>query len=117
LDYAEKQGFIVYHDNVTDYDIYQIKQWIINPDYHFDCSDYLNFWNMCTDISASLNQEFIGDIKDNLRNGIYEKLFNGSGIFMSEDPNPQFNLEEITLLSAIFKNGMDMLLDNVAIQD
>jgi hypothetical protein len=117
LNYAEKRGIVVYHDDITDYNIYQIKQWITAPDHNFDCNDYLNFWNICTDISASLNQEFSGDIKDDLRNSIYDKLFDGSGIFISEDPNPQFDLEEITLLSSILNNGVDMLLDNIAIHD
>jgi hypothetical protein len=114
LQYA-KENSLGLCDDVTIYPIYHIQQWIVKPFGNFDCTDFLNFWNLCTDLSESVKIEFKGDIKESIRNGIYDKLFDDSGIFIAENPNPVFNEAEINVLCDILKNGVDLLLDNIVV--
>ncbi|OKS86537.1 hypothetical protein [Mucilaginibacter polytrichastri] len=114
LKYAKANNMHVF-DDVTFYAIHKIQQWVLKSSDNFDCADFLNFWNLCTDVSESVKVEFTGDIKEDLRNGIYDKLFDGSGIFIAVDPNPVFIEAEINILSDILKNGLELLLDNIIV--
>jgi hypothetical protein len=100
-----------------DFELYKIQQFLINPYNGFDYNTFLNFWNLCTDISASINLDFLGDKKDPVRNNIYDKLFNGTGIWISDNPNPFFEKTELSLLSEILSHGMNLMLKNLVVKD
>jgi len=108
---------ITLETDIAEYNVYDLKQWTIAPDDKFDCNSFLNLWNLFNDVAASIDQQFIGDIRDSERDELYDKLFDGSGIFISKDPNPQFCLSEINLLKDILQNGLSFLSDNLEIQD
>ena len=103
--------------NTATYECHTLQQWLTNPHINIDYNEFLNFWNLCTDISESLNIPFSGDKKDVVRNLVYDKLFNGTGIFISDDPNPIWSDYELTLLSAVVQDGFGLLLNNLSIQE
>jgi hypothetical protein len=99
----------------TTYSIYKLQQWLLNPHPKFDGDEFLNLWNLFVDISESIKLQFIGDIKGDIRDAVYDKLFDTSGLFIVEDPNPVFNADEIDMLSKVMQNGLDLLLNNMVI--
>ncbi len=103
--------------DIATYECHILQQWLTNPYANIDYDEFLNFWNLCTDISESLNIPFSGDIKDDIRNSVYEKLFNGTGIFVSDDPNPVLSDDEILALSSAVQDGLNFLLNNLSIQE
>jgi hypothetical protein len=123
LAFKTRTGLLEYWDNnikgsnaeATDYDVYKIQQWIINPCPKFDYNEFLNLWNLFTDIAESTNACFIGDVKDEIRNVVYEKLFNGSDCYWADEPNPIFNTAEINTLIKVMQNGLDLLLSNISV--
>ncbi|MEO3406709.1 hypothetical protein AAFN85_22525 [Mucilaginibacter sp. CAU 1740] len=110
------QKNISYADTeITNYNVYQLQQWLIDPYSEFDCNEFLNLWNLFTDISESIKLQFIGDVKNENRDSVYEKLFNGSDGYWAEDPAPVFNDEEINALADVMQNGIDLLLNNASV--
>jgi len=99
----------------TDYSIYKLQQWTIDPYLKFDYNEFLNFWNLCTDVAESIKSKFAGDIKDEITDIIYDKLFNASDVFIADEPNPTFNILEIEELRKVIQNGLDLLLNNLVI--
>ncbi|NHA04187.1 hypothetical protein G7092_10295 [Mucilaginibacter sp. HC2] len=102
---------------VTDYNIYKIQQWITNPYPQFDYDVFLNLWNLFTDISESTKLKFIGDVKDEIRDEVYDKLFNASNGYWANEPNPVFDDTEIDILNKVMQNGLDLLLNNISIAE
>jgi hypothetical protein len=92
-----------------------LQQWLLNPHSKFDGDEFLNLWNLFIDVAESIKLQFIGDIKGVIRNSVYDKLFDTSGLFTVEDPNPVFDTDEIAMLSKIMQNGVDLLLNNIVI--
>lgn len=116
LSYAKEQSLLL-KDGITYYNVYKIQQWLLEPNNRFDCNEFLNFWNLCIDISASVNQPFSGDVKGEIRNTIYDKLFDGSGVFIADDPNPVFTDEEVIKLAEITGDGVQLLTSNLSVQE
>ena len=97
------------------YDVYKIQQWMANPSPKFDCNEFLNLWNLFTDVAESTKLQFTGDVKEDVRNAVYDKLFNASDGYWADEPNPIFNTAEIDTLTDVMQNGIDLLLNNVSI--
>lgn len=100
---------------ITTYNLYKIQHWLSDPYSGFDCNEFLNLWNLFTDIAESTKLQFIGDVKNEIRNSVYEKLFNGSDGYWAEDPDPVFNDEEINALAGVMQNGIDLLKSNASV--
>jgi hypothetical protein len=100
---------------VTGYDVYKVQQWIANPYPKFDCNEFLNLWNLFTDVAEATKLQFTGDLKEDVRNVVYDKLFNASDCYWANEPNPIFNAAEIDTLANVMQNGIDLLLNNVSI--
>jgi hypothetical protein len=115
LNYASKSN-ITLNEDQTIYDIDKLQQWLIAPTDIFDCELFLNFWNLCTDISVGLNKIFLGDIEADDHDILYNKLFDGAGTCISEDKNEAFDAFEIDKLRKIIQSGLALLLDNLAIK-
>jgi hypothetical protein len=103
------------HKEQTTYSIYKLQQWLLNPHSKFDGNEFLGLWNLFIDVSESIKLQFIGDIKGDIRDSVYAKLYATSGLFIVEDPNPVFNADEIDMLSKVMQNGLDLLLNNTII--
>ncbi|MGY3212308.1 hypothetical protein [Mucilaginibacter sp. HD30] len=107
---------IAINKDVTTYEIDKLQQWVLTPTNKFDKEQFLNFWNLCTDTSVGVKKPFIGDIKTEETNTLYDKLFDAAGPFIAEDPNPVFSETEILKLRDIMRNGLALLLDNLVIK-
>jgi len=114
LKFVEKKA-ISLKEGITAYYINNLQQWVLEPDRNIDYEVFLNFWNLCTDISYSVGIDFMGDVRDELINNLYNKLFDASETFISEEPNPTFNEVEISKLSEIIQNGLALLIDNLSV--
>ena len=97
----------------TTYSIYKLQQWLLNPHSGFDSNVFLNLWNLFTDVAESIKKTFIGDAEGDIRDIVYDKLFATSGLFIVEDPNPIFDIDEIKMLSEVLQNGLDLFLNNL----
>lgn len=95
----------------TIYSIYKLQQWLLDLDLKFDGDEFLNLWNLFIDVAESVKLQFIGDVKGDIRDAVYDKLFDTSGLFIVENPNPVFNTDEIEMLSRVMQNGLDLLLN------
>jgi len=112
--YSQNQDIELCED-VAKYAFYKLQQWLIDPYPKFEYDDFLNLWNLFTDVSTSVKLEFIGDIKDEVRNSIYDKLFDASNVFIADEPNPTFEEIEIKMLKKVMQQGLDLLLNNLVI--
>lgn len=110
-----EENTISLKEDITAYNINYLQQWIINPNRSIDCEEVLNFWNLCIDISDSTAIEFLGNVKDDLRNGLYNKLFDVAGPFIVENTDTDFNDTEIVKLSEIIQDGLTLLIENLAV--
>jgi len=99
----------------TTYNIYKLQQWLLNPRSKFDGEEFLNLWNLFIDVAESIKMQFIGNVKGDIRDSVYDKLFDASGLFIVDDPNPVFNVDEINVLGSVMQNGLDILLNNLVI--
>jgi hypothetical protein len=76
---------------------------------------FLNLWNLFTDISESIKLKFIGDVKSEVRNTVYDKLFEASGVFITNGNNPVFSAAELEELNKIMNSGLNLLLNNLIV--
>ena len=79
---------------------------------NIDCSLFLNYWNIFSDIAYSINCRFAGDSRDDVTSRIYEKLFYGCNILVSEDEEhyiPKWSKKEKRRIANIMKNGFAIL--------
>lgn len=114
LRYTEEKGIIIKPDT-TKIEVSKIQQWVLQPNYKVDFTEFLNFWNLCIDIAESTGIQFSGDIKNDLRNRVYDELFDGNGLFIVDDPNPVLDDDEINELSEIMQNGLKLVIDNISV--
>jgi hypothetical protein len=100
---------------ITTYDIYKMHQWLHSANSKFDFVMFLNLWNLFTDISESIKLQFIGDVKSEVRNTVYDKLFEDSGVFITNGNNPVFSAAELEELNKIMNSGLNLLLNNLIV--
>jgi len=112
-----KADIDILSNEFTQYDIYKLQQWLLDPHPAFDGVLFLNLWNLFIDVSESINVEFLGDIHEPVRDSVYNKLFDMSGLFIVDDPTPVFASDEIDVLSRIMQNGLDILLSGITIKE
>ena len=105
------------YKEVVIYDIFKLQQWLLFPSLKFDNNEFLNMWNLFTDIAKSTKLEFRGDVKDLTRNLIYDKLFNGSGVFIADESKFVFSDNELTILVEVLQQGIELLLNNLIVAD
>ncbi len=90
---------------------------MLNPYAKFNEGEFLNLWNLFIDIAVSIKSEFIGNARGDIRDSVYDKLYDASGLFNVEEPNPVFDADEIDMLSKVMQNGLDLLLDSLKIKE
>ena len=77
-----------------------------------NCSLFLNYWNLFSDIAHSINCKFIGDSREEHIRHIYEKLFYGCNILLKENEEPyrpKWSKKEKCLIASVMKNGFKIL--------
>ncbi len=82
-EFCDSKNIIISDDDKIScvYDFGYLKKWLSSPNDRFNCSIMLNFWNVISDASKSMDVAFIGDDKENeTANQLYSKLFCGCNL-------------------------------------
>ena len=82
-EFCDNKNIIISDDGKISYvyDFGYLKEWLLSPNDRFDCSIMLDFWNVISDASKSMDVTFIGDDKENeVANQLYSKLFHGCNL-------------------------------------
>jgi hypothetical protein len=113
FDFAQKNGLAIEEDEPAKYDFDIIENWVKNPTGIIDCKEFLNAWNLFTDVVTTLGIEFKGNKKEKVRNRIYDKLFFGNNIPAitpeGQEYTPKWTKREITKLAEIMNEGLIVL--------
>ena len=74
-------------------------------------TELIDTWHLFSDLSKSLNEEFVGDYNDEEIVDIYNKLFYGSNLKLlkNEEYHPSFNVDEKNKCLEIFQSGLSIL--------
>jgi hypothetical protein len=108
--YCDDKGLS--YDNDDDYyDVDKLLICINEKNKIIDCEFILNFWNIISDISKSINIPFVGDNDD--FNDIYHKLFYGNNLPSINTSNkkyvPNWSLCELNQLYVVMENGSKII--------
>ncbi len=78
-----------------------------------DCDPVLTFWNIISDVAASLDISFLGDNNDARIQHLYDKLFFGCNLPAIRDKGPKYmpiwNKNEVRLLQCVIDSGLDIV--------
>lgn len=111
LSFAKEKGFLLNREET---------EYLISPEYfrkieHFrkiDCGQFLNYWNIFSDVAHSINCPFAGDSREETIRIIYEKLFYGCNILVNEGEKhyiPKWSRKEKRLIAKVMKDGVSIL--------
>jgi hypothetical protein len=115
--FAEKQKIKLQKVGAALHNMDIVQTWLWNPTRRIDCFEFLLAWNLFTDVSTSLNENFKGNRKSIIRNMVYDKLFFGNNLPsitpVGKKYFPKWSLIEIAVLSSILKDGLRILKNNL----
>jgi hypothetical protein len=114
--YADKHQ-LKFNEEYSTCNLYLLQRWLLAPSEMIDCTEFLNLWNLFTDVAETVCQPFLGDEKETVNNNLYEKLFDGNGLWISSDPNPSFDKTEIETLQKVLNQGLNLLQKNLHIME
>ncbi len=108
--FADKEH-IIFEKGITVFDLSEIIELINNVEISQNCRILIDIWHFFSDLSKSLNEEFIGDYNDEEIIDIYNKLFYGSNLELlkNEEYHPSFNVDEKHKCWEIFESGLSIL--------
>lgn len=108
--FADKEH-IIFEKGITVFDLSEIIELINNVEISQNCRILIDIWHFFSDLSKSLNEEFIGDYNDEEIIYIYNKLFYGSNLELlkNEEYHPSFNVDEKHKCWEIFESGLSIL--------
>lgn len=92
--FADKEHIILKGNN--SFDLSEIIELINNVEISQNCRILIDIWHFFSDLSKSLNEEFIGDYNDEEIIDIYNKLFYGSNLEL-------LKMKNIILVSMLMK--------------
>lgn len=108
--FADKKH-IIFEKGITVFDLSEIIELINNVEISQNCRILIDIWHFFSDLSKSLNEEFIGDYNDEEIIDIYNKLFYGSNLELlkNEEYHPSVNVDEKHKCWEIFESGLSIL--------
>ena len=108
--FAEKEH-IIFEKGITVFNLSKIVELIDNVEISQNCRILIDIWHLFSDLSKSLNREFVGDFNDEEIIDIYNKLFYGSNLELlkNEEYHPSFSFDEKHKCSEIFQSGFSIL--------
>ena len=116
--FAKHNNIVLVDDEVTEILCDKIME--INLYSGIDCDSILTFWNIITDVASTLNKKFLGDVRNEDINDLYNKLFCGCNLPAikgdAEDFVPSWVVEERKLLIKIINDGLNILMNALNIQ-
>ena len=78
-----------------------------------NCNQFLNYWNIFSDMAHSINCPFIGDSRDReVIQQIYEKLFYGCNVLAKENQEryrPKWSRKERRWIAKVMRDGFQVL--------
>ncbi|MBF9254306.1 hypothetical protein I2I11_13455 [Pontibacter sp. 172403-2] len=117
FEFAQKDGLAIEEKVSAKYDLDLIKDWVKYPTGFIDCKEFLNAWNLFTDVVTTLGIEFGGNKKEKVRNLVYDKLFFGNNIPAitpeGQEYSPEWTKKEIARLAEIMNEGLGILRKNL----
>ena len=118
--FADKKH-IIFEKGITVFDLSEIIELVNNVEISQNCRILIDIWHFFSDLSKSLNEEFIGDYNDEEIIDIYNKLFYGRAsdgdclktvpflLLKNEEYHPSFNVDEKHKCWEIFESGLSIL--------
>lgn len=110
--YAELNTLKLSVDN-TEMEFDTAINWLGEIDKNIDCTYLLDFWNIISDISNSVGDNFIGNTDKEIINQIYNKLFYGNNIPAikgdEKDFIPKWTIQEKNELNKVVSDGIRIL--------
>jgi hypothetical protein len=99
-------------EEVAVYDVDSIACWADSSDLTVDSVAVLNFWNVIQDITVSANKSFVGNMRTNTVDDLYDKLFCGNNVLIDREDEkyyPVWTPEEIMTIKKIILDGVNTL--------
>lgn len=108
--FADKEQ-ILFETEISVFNLSNISELINNVESSQNCQILIDTWHFFSDLSKTLNEEFIGDFNEEETIDIYNKLFYGCNLKLlkNEEYHPSFNEDEKYKCSEIFQNGLLIL--------
>jgi hypothetical protein len=114
LAFAKKNGLSIAPEPVTVYDFDAIAAWCAQPHpSRINCENFLDAWNMFTDVAASIGRNSLFAAADKRLKSIYDKLFFGNNL-PSITPagrsyEPEWDETEVEAIAKLFTAGLQDL--------
>lgn len=112
-EYASSSDLALNDDDPVLYDLDELIVWLAKPDREVDCVGTLNFWNLFSDLAASVSLESAFRTLDRAKPSIYEKIFAGNNLPAMTPPGqryvPTWSEEEIRHIVAVMTAGLDLM--------
>ncbi|MEO5930117.1 MAG: hypothetical protein ABIR47_09300 [Candidatus Kapaibacterium sp.] len=98
------------------YDFDRIERWLMHGEGEsVSCEDFLDAWNLFTDISCSVGGDFDNDVDRTAV--VYDKLFFGNNLPSVSPPGeiyvPEWVDDELSLLRGVLSDGLRMFRENL----
>ena len=108
--FADKEH-IIFEKGITVFNLSKIIELINNVEISQNSRILIDAWHLFSDLSKSLNKDFVGDYNDEEIIDIYNKLFYGSNLKLlkNKEYHPSFNVDEKHKCSEIFQSGLSIL--------
>lgn len=108
--FARKEKISFEAEEIT-YDFSDIPRLTGKEESPENCRIFIDTWNFFSDLSKSLNEQFIGNFGDETTNTIYNKLVYGCNLkpLRTKEYHPAFDDSAIHMYSEILLNGLAIL--------
>jgi len=118
MSYAEQHDLAISSGPASIFDFDLIESWCGNPQpMEIDCDNFLNVWNMISDITSSTGGSPSFSSADKFLNGAYEKLFHGNNLLIAPDEEPYspvWSSGEVKALASLFSAGLRELYASIS---
>jgi len=105
------------NEQVTFVSVDKVIEWLMQADKFVDSKLLLEFWNIITDLSKSINENFYGNSNDDVINSLYGKLFYSNNLPAFKGDEEEFvakwNQVEIGNLSKLVEDGIKILISQL----
>lgn len=112
-EYAAGNGLTVDDAEPVLYNLDELTSWLASLDKEVDCVATLNFWNLFSDVAASVPMDSPFRGLDRAEPDIYEKIFVGNNLRVMTPPRehyvPIWSDDEMRHIVAVMASGLELL--------
>jgi hypothetical protein len=113
FDYAKENKIQFMENRITSFSIDYTKSWLTRKNPMIDSIYFLNFWNHISDLANSVGETFYGDLREEVIDMVYNKLFWGNNLPAvtpkGKKYKPIWNGEQRKILVGIAKDGIRII--------